>query len=132
MKKFTKEEISLCKQVAERHVKEIHYGVWVAEDKRKTVEVSLWNLPIGLTEKQRKEGKWTPLWTISDCLEFLREKGFIIIQACEHPMTNEWIVEVNPYFSNAVEIMGHYSFDIRGDTLLIACLKAVLAVLEKD
>ena len=118
--KFTKEEIDLCKQVAERHVKEIHYGVWVAEDKGKTIKVSLWNLPIGLTERQRKEGKWTPLWTISDCLEFMREK--------EHSF--ERAEQLGGIFDVSF-ISGEGTKKGSGDTLREACLKAVLAVLEE-
>jgi len=127
--KFTKEEISLCKQVAEKHIKKVKYGEWYLLN-GKPILCAYANE--GFHKSLEAENKITPLWTISDCLEFLREKGFTITQACEHPMSNEWIIEVNPYFSNAVKIMGHKSFDVRGDTLLIACLKAVLAVLGKN
>jgi len=139
MIKLTKEEVSLCNQVAERYRKDLHYGDWYIDTCKNSTplvagSVQIKKLKVGyeITKLVQNNKKVTPLWTISDCLEFLRERGFTIIQACEHPMSNEWIVEVNPYFSNAVKIMGHKSFDVRGDTLLIACLKALLTVLEEE
>jgi len=72
--KFTKEEINLCKQVAERHREEINEGDWYHEPTDNSIRLCKDNLSF-LQEavSQRKFGV-TPLWTISDCLEFLNQR----------------------------------------------------------
>ena len=127
--KFTKEEIALCRKIAEKHRKEIEVGDWYLLDK-KLILVAWSNR--GFLDYKENIKDCLPLWQISDCLEFLRERGFTIIQACEHSMSHEWIIEINPYESNAVKTMGHKSFEVRGGVILEALLKAVLAILEES
>lgn len=146
--KFTKEEISLCKQVAEKHRKDIEYGDWVYTYKK---EITLVISPIGkldwsirnykvLPEQEGRgfycvhenKNEYIPLWTISDCLEFLKEKGGFIVNA--HDDTGD-------SFSIEIETApGHWKGTrwlktrkkFIGKGLLEACLKAVLAVLEEE
>lgn len=111
--KFTKEEISLCKQIAEKYRKEIKYGDWY-EFKGKIYLQAFKSEP-------KMSSTAVPLWTISDCLEFLRERGYSLNQHFED----------DGFFHVALcdagkEVKG------RGDTDLEACLKAVLAVLEES
>lgn len=142
--KFTKKEISLCKQVAERHRRKIKTGDWLLDE---TGDVCL-------AEKIKKEFATmfdvitisrevdsfssfryvsqgnpdiTPLWTISDCLEFLKEKGL------------EWVDVRIHYPDTSVVIWARRVKDLdqmknyeTGDTLLEACLKAVLTILKEE
>ena len=115
--KFTKEEISLCKQVVERHRKEICKGDCVAvrsygdlsgktEYKVKLVDAEFLRESLDV---------WFPLWTISDCLEFLRER--------------EPQLEFELVFGDERKVIFHWTKTYTGKTPLEACLKAVLAVL---
>lgn len=117
--KFNKEEISLCKQVAEKHRKEVEYGGWyISYDKEIRLKTFFGT---GFEEE-----KSIPLWTISDCLEFLREKGSEWVDIRIHypdTVVVEWAKRAKD-----VNLMENYR---TGDTLLEACLKAVLAVLEE-
>ena len=109
--KFTKEEISLCKQIAERHKKKIGYGDWyVNYDSKVRIKT--------FSGKGYREEESMLLWTISDCLEFLGEK-FERLRFCD-----DGKVEVQIWLSD-----GFY-YHI-GKTPLEACLKAVLAVIKE-
>ncbi len=114
--KFTKEEISLCKQIAEKHRKRIVFGIWFHDLEDPEHLPFLW---CNLTDELKRKSA-VPLWTISDCLEFLREKDSYIHFE---------------YYGNKFEITAFVK-DIdstikgKGETPLEACLKAVLAVLE--
>ena len=125
MRQFSKEEIRLCKLIAEKgEIKEIQYGVWVAREKRTKIEISLWNLPIGVTEKQRKEGKWTPLWQEHDCLEWLRERDEDFDIYIEWDSTDkEWWVGIG-YHAEIPHMTE------TGNTPLEALLRAVLEIME--
>ena len=78
--KFTKEEKNLCRKIAKKHRKEIEYGDWYytteypEEKYRARIYKYRWTGMADRTINKRKE--IIPLWTISDCLEFLREKFF--------------------------------------------------------
>ena len=147
MIKFTPEEINLCKQVAKKHRKEIVQGDWIVNSKNKRFLVSgveLWKSqrpglehtmaydldPVDRLEdaivtldEQIKE--YIPLWTVSDCLEFLKKKGFhrISLICWSDSNVDLWITEKKG--ENAI-------YDIIGQkTPLEACLKAVLAELEE-
>ena len=65
------------------------------------------------------------LWTISDCLEFLREKcnHSVVLKHDEHDEQDGWFLWLDEYHKTEKE--GY------GKTPLEACLKAVLAVLEE-
>ena len=119
--KFTKEEISLCKQVAEKHRKEIIFGVWFHDLEDPEHLPFLW---CNLTDELKRKSA-VPLWTISDCLEFLEERGWDAYDM------SSWggdasmkIVHIKPGETSK-------QFGFRSTTLLKACLKAVLAVLEE-
>jgi len=122
--KFTKEEKSLCKQVAEKHKKEVKYGDWILYGNNK---------PRLITEqpKEIQEACYSlmdafiPLWTISDCLEFLREKGYRV-------KTDDTGYKVNPFHVNCYRHKTKIAFFTCAMTRLEACLKAVLAVFEEE
>ena len=136
MIKFTKEEISLCKQVAEKHRKEVGKGDWyVSEDSDyKTgwsnpmlnindYEPVKKKLPGIFNDKDRND---VPLWTIPNCLEFLRGEGYLVR-----------LVEYEHY--GGVKTITCYcyghktkgAFSKQGNKDEEACLKAVLVVLEE-
>ena len=120
--KFTEEEISLCEQIAERHGKEIKYGDWYYYTITKDCFV---NAPRGtyLSEDEIERKNIIPLWTISDCLEFLRKKvnEIELWQSRRKPL---WFLRVRDYMKAKRWW--------KGNTPLEACLKAVLAVLEEQ
>ena len=117
--KPTKEEISLCKQVAERHRKDIEYGDWFEFKGDILLQKSM--------HRPEMSDRCTPLWTISDCLKFLREEGFMVrLIEYEHYRTGIKRIECNCY--------GHKTkraFSEQGDKDEEAYLKAVLVVLEE-
>ncbi len=121
--KFTKEEINLCKQVSERHRKEIKEGDWIKYNYGKPMILLASKCCINTHLKFTDEKHYFPLWTISDCLEFLREKGY----------------RLKSHYDMADEVWITFSMDEKpdlfktGNTDLEACLKAVaLAVLEEE
>ncbi len=116
--KFTKEEISLCKQIAEKHEKEIGYGDWYWDEGQKRTVICAVRLA-HIEEAPYFIKNCFPLWTISDCLEFLRERAYLVFIGQEE---NKGWCEVN-----AKKIIHRHG----GKTPLEACLKAVLAVLEE-
>ena len=129
---FTKEEISLCKQIVEKHRKKIGEGDWYVSDGSdyrtgwsnpmlntndyEPVKVRL----IGIGDETNRND--VPLWTIPDCLEFLRTKGF----SCFHVDFDG--DEVTLAVDN---LRDGISASFLAKTPLEACLKAVLAVLEE-
>ena len=117
--KFTKEEVSLCKQVAERHRKEIKYGDWSLNEGG---FIKVWPY-----RHNCKRIELIPLWTISDCLEFLKERGYRI-NLHENVLTDG--IEITLNHPERVEDITNYIY--KGKTPLEACLKAVLAVLEEE
>jgi len=149
MIKFTKKEISLCKQVAGKHKKEIRQGDWVLDSDNKSwliSDVELWNSsrpglentisyglePINKTQEpeiilgKEEIEKYPALWTISDCLEFLRKKGFYL---SINTLGEYWTCLIYKHiFNEKNENIGPRIF-FQEKTLLITCLKAVLAVL---
>ena len=122
--KFTKEEISLCKQVAKRYMKPLEYGSWYEFEGNMYLVVS--------KDGGVMDDTVTPLWTISDCLEFLEKKGYGRIISFIHyiflqfgnrcwTFTAENIITSNNFKRARGE---------KANTKLEACLKAVLVVLE--
>ena len=127
MREFTKEEISLCKQIAKKHRKEIKCGDWILRNgelrlnldgKLAWLEDGRQDIIIKITNKT----EIIPLWTISDCLEFLREKGF----NCFHVDSDgdEATLAVD-------NLRDGISASFLAKTPLEACLKAALATLEE-
>ena len=126
MIKWTKEEISLCKQVTEKYRKEIEYGDWYWS---KSHNKPLIAIAGGFKANDQKHFGVFKLWTISDCLEFLRERDYtitfhdlrVIYPELEQP------ISVVIYRLGQKVVKTYY-----GETPLEACLKAVLAVLEEE
>jgi len=72
-----------------------------------------------------------PLWTISDCLEFLREKDWYISMLYEHlGKEGGYDLDIGKLIKNTRSPEGTFEHVI-AKTPLEACLKAVLAVLEE-
>lgn len=107
--KFTKEEISLCKQVAEKYRKDIGYGDWTLNEGG---FVKVWPY-----RHNCKRIDVIPLWTISDCLEFLEEN---VNQVDVGQVKGE-----KPYCYIYDGLKG-IEERFEGETKLEACLKAVL------
>ncbi len=116
-KEITKEEISLCEQIAEKYRKEVKYGDWYINY---DVEIRL----KGYAGKGYRDDEAIPLWTISDCLEFFEKVGLNQEFHFKHFNNGGWsfTAEDNKYR----KIRGE------GETRLSACLKAVLAVVEES
>ena len=125
MNKFTKEEISLYKQVAEKHRKEIVFGDWFYDEGLKKITIYT-PYPHGeytLNAKEQKRFNYVPLWTISDCLEFLEERGLNLYLQFMRFENGNWRLTAED--DKYKKVRGE------GKTRLEACLKAVLAVLEE-
>jgi hypothetical protein len=130
MIKFTTEEISLCKQIAEKHRKDIDDGDWIYHEPHNNYFLVVQHV---ILQYQLQTQKWfdelnaehrkmnIPLWTISDCLEFLREKGFQTFLIME--LAKGW--GCDGYIKDKI-------YEGTGSSILEACLKAVLAVLEEE
>jgi len=135
MIKFTDEEISLCKQVAEKHRKEIRKGDWAIQPDRANIpllvvdtQMEYITLSLNYTATHDTACKsLTPLWTIFDCLEFLRERK----PQLEFELLFQTGYETEPTKPHEWQLIFHWTEMILGKTPLEACLKAVLAVLEE-
>ena len=119
--KFTKDEIILCEQVAKKYIKEVKYGEWYLMN----------NKPILCAYANKSFHKYLeekdaiiPLWTLSDCLEFWEEKGW-------NPYDMSWICEASMKIVYIKPGETSKELKFKADTLLEACLKAVVAVLEE-
>ncbi len=117
--KFTKEETSLCKQIVERYEKPIEHGDWF-------IDMKIGDKPFLTLSRRVPIDNLIPLWTIKDCLEFLRGEGYLVR-----------LVEYEHY--GGVKTITCYchghktkrAFSKQGNKDEEACLKAVLAVLEE-
>jgi hypothetical protein len=123
--KFTKEEISLCKQVAKKHRKVIEYGIHLYDEFKDFgfvyVDTYFQRLNIAKTPND-----YIQIWTVSDCLEFLRDRckdHVLLIHEEGLEDDEEWYLWLDEYKETQ-------QWD-KGKTPLEACLKAVLAVLEE-
>ena len=124
MNKWSKEEISLCKQVAEEYKKPIEFGGWYTNRHDNILLHN--NIDWGDLNISHKEFGFIPLWTISDCLLWLDERYDDINIA--KLGDEEWELETQDAFDK----VHHVNHVIKiGKTPLEACLKAVLAVLEE-
>ena len=110
--KFTKEEISLCKQIYRK------YGE-ILDTKWKPSNLSWEELA-----KKVKDAREMQFWSLEDCLEFLRERGFRFI--LHHYDVKEY------HLGYGRDDTGQWSDIVPCKTPLEACLKAVLAVLEES
>ena len=118
--KFTKEEISLCKQVAGKYRKKLVYGDWWIG----MGEAFMMNILGEILHPKNQHKDIIPLWTISDCLEFLRERSWANYQFSfdKKGITEVHIVQTPFNFRSNQEI-------VERGTFLEVLLKAVLAVL---
>jgi len=125
MTKLTPEEVSLCKQVAEKHKKEVKYGDWYLNEKSNIPY--LWKSipPFKYIHKNI-----IPLWTISDCLEFFDKRDMEI--TINHFEEGGWRIQLWKKESQAFYSDYSTSAKPENKTPLEACLKAVLAVLEEE
>ena len=122
---FNKEEISLCKQVTEKHRKPIKYGDWYWS---KSHNKPLIAIAGGFKANDQKHFGVFKIWTISDSLEFLRERCkdhvLLIHEEGLDDDDEEWYLWFDEYKETQ-------QWD-KGKTPLEACLKVVLAVLEEE
>lgn len=125
--KFTKEEIRLCKQVAGRHRKPLEYGdryLAIPKNKKAVEEICLYDAKIDENSLVFSSDIITTvlLWTISDCLEFLRKNIGVWYEL-------KGITHGPPYNEPMKDfIFRAYKIETFAKTPLEACLKAVLAV----
>ena len=136
--KFTKEEISLCKQVAEKYRKEIKCGDWILRNgelrlnldgKLAWLEDGKQDIIITITAKE----EIIPLWTEHDCLEYLEIECIPLkmqIKDDSYARLQGWRWRVSWGNPNAEEGKP-WGGSINAPTLLEACLKAILAVLKE-
>jgi len=127
MREPTKEEINLFKQIAKKYRKGIDYGDWYWHEVDEDVFLH------STKEKypyvaDAEHAYIIPLWTISDCLEFLREKGYRCAGGSENKDGTWWFSFTNTDRS----IAGGFYYQGVGKTPLEACLKPVLAVVEEN
>ena len=141
--KFTKEEASLCKQVAEKYRKEVDKEDYAYdEDDREKVliddcnawvenkKTELYRLKDDGTDFGYKVKHWFPLWTISDCLEYLEIECVPLkmqIKDDSYARLQGWRWRVSWGNPNTEEGKP-WGGSINAPTLLEACLKVVLAV----
>ena len=128
--KFTKEEINLCKQIAEKYIKPMEYGDWWNDGKKVTLLFSIENW---VMSKNIIKEEMFPLWTIFDCLKYLEIECVPLkmqIRDDSYARLRGWKWRV--FWGNPnVEEGKPWGGSINASTLLEACLKAVLAVLEE-
>ena len=115
---FTDEEINLCKQVVERHEKPIEHGDWF-------IDMEIGSKPFLTLSREVPIDNLIPLWTISDCLEFFEKKEWGLPDMSWKCEVNKKVIHIRPK-GKSKEIR------FKAETLLGACLKAVLAVLEEE
>jgi len=125
MNKWSKEEISLCKQVAEKYIKPMEYGDWWNDRKKETLLVSIkkWIMSEDIVKEEM-----FPLWTISDCISWLREKGFYL---SINTLGEYWTcLAYKHIFNEKDKDIGPRIF-FQEQTLLSVLLKIILAVFEE-
>ena len=144
MREPTKKEKNLCEQIAKKYRKKIDIGDWLLRDKelglvqdRKIDSVFNEWLIIHLIASEevlesgcvrQDDSDIIPLWTIFDCLEFLRKKGYRCAGGSENKDGTWWFSFTNTDKS----IAGGFYYQGVGKTPLEACLKPVLAVVKEN
>jgi len=134
MIKFTKEEINLCKQVAEKHRKKIKRGDWIIVDGRIELIGSPYFYLEGKDNKLYKSvggflrgkylGKWFALFSISDCLGWLNQANSFKTQL----YNTKW----NWYCKTKRYEIGAKEYFAKDKTPLEVCLKVILAVFGEE
>ena len=134
--KFTKKEVSLCKQIVEKYRKDIYRGDWYLprkkDDQPELATMNIFHIDKGLFKDA------IPLWTISDCLEFFKERNLQLslnhFKELRTDYRNEgWRIQLWKD-GESQAFYSDYSTEIKpkNETPLEACLKAILAVLGKE
>ena len=131
---FTNEEIKLCKAIAEKHRKGIGIGDWVDfyEESRFVTEVIRTPekvdiyVVVGITVSSSisEDDDFTPLWQISDCLEFLDKRRSFRCYFINHTKSLTMTVNMEYWDGQEKFLMK------KGKTILEALLKVILAILE--
>lgn len=143
--KFTKEEIALCKKIAEKNLKEIKAGDDILWAGRQSLVIEVGKKHIAVKWEKSKEQhqikyRWIelkpypklicPLWQISDCLEFFRSKNCeVTLHYFKH--RKEWDIQIwdnrgmQAFYSSLI-------LECSNKTSLETCLKAVLAIVEES
>lgn len=124
--KFSKESIALCKKIAEKHRKEIKYGDWYYDTGKQSVEL-WWSFG---QEILAVDNTTIPLWQISDCLKFLRERKYWLRMDTS---LSDAFSKARVWVFSELYAKKHWmnSPNYNGKTILEACLKAVLAIVEE-
>jgi len=138
MKEFTKEEISLCKQVAEMHRTSIKKGAWIIQEERAdipllVIETISRSVILNVGYETKFEARYEDcvlLWTISDCLEFFKKRLWKI-EYWHDSFEIDWMEIGIICCVPDPDFVGKTIYR-KGKTPLEACLKAVLAVLEEE
>ena len=121
--KFTDKEIELCKEIAKYYIKPIKYGDWfcyVNYENENYIRIYQ-KEPYAMPEYDRT----FPLWSLEDCLGWLKEKEFIISIMGQYPDDESWLLNCGRKHSD--DDLHH-----EGKTPLEACLKTILEILKKE
>ena len=131
--KFSTTEIKLCQDIAKKYRKEIkHYDEVIAKWKDGTIKIGrLFNKSVGIVDVGGNKKLYDylypdeiiPLWTLEDCLEFLRKKKWLFESLTQD---DDYIWELKLLSPDRTEIIS-----TKGKTEKEPYLKAILAVLEK-
>jgi len=119
MRKFTPTEIDLCRKIAEKERRKVDIGDFFIDTFYKKKEFVACHTKLFTDDFVKEFG--IPLWQEHDCLEWLREKGFIHLLI--HQDRNQCLIRDGRF--------GKYITDKSGKTPLEALLRAVLAVMEE-
>jgi len=130
MRKFTDTEIDLCKKIAEKERKEIGKGdlyLW-EEDVVLHTGSGFYNV----NPQEQPVFELIPLWQEHDCLEWLREHKWRILDVyCGLKKPKDgWNVVIIPWDGKCSDNKDVKEFE--GKTLLECLQRHVLAVMEKN
>lgn len=116
--RFNKEEIALCKKIAEKYRKVIEYGDWYFTKGKARNEA----------DSDYLVQPYFPLWQISDCLEFLKEKKWRLLDL----VNDMFIGKKYSYHIRILDENYEKAHIFSKETVLEALLKAVLIIVEKE
>lgn len=128
MREFTKTEIEICEEIAEKEKRKKESGDYVKIGNRvRLVTSGAYEGYYFTGDGQWQQGRGTLIWQEHDCLEFLKEKGW---RNYQFSFTESGEIELH---------IAHVPFRFRvedeivvGGKFLEALLKAVLEVLNES